>query len=120
MRACLTVQVFKGEPSGVQMVAYLRADRAGRTRRITPCSSGSHSARGISTTRGSLRNSRKYRRKADGVGSSGVPRLQRTIAVEGGASCWKSGSAAKVIGASLPGFSGKRVRQGVGLGVGQA
>jgi hypothetical protein len=34
----------------VQILAYLRADAAGRRRRTTPCSSGSHSQRGSSVT----------------------------------------------------------------------
>ena len=38
-------------------VAYFSADLAGRTRRITPCRISHHSSLGISTTRGSLRNS---------------------------------------------------------------
>jgi hypothetical protein len=53
----LAVQTFSGEPSAVQMLAYLAADFAGRTRRMMPCSSGCQTRLGISTTRGSLRNS---------------------------------------------------------------
>jgi hypothetical protein len=34
--ACRAVQAFNGEPSGVQMLAYLAADLAGRTRRMMP------------------------------------------------------------------------------------
>ena len=39
--------------------AYLAADLAGRVRKIMPCRINSHSKRGISTTRRSLKNSRK-------------------------------------------------------------
>ena len=65
----------KGEPSGVQMLAYARADRAGRMRSTTPCRIGRHSHPGRSTTLGSARNSARYRRTERAAGASGVPRL---------------------------------------------
>ena len=54
-----SVHTASGEPSGIQTVAYLAAERAGRVRRMKPCRMSHQSARGISTTRGSLRNSRR-------------------------------------------------------------
>jgi len=79
--ACRWLQYSNGEPSGRQMDAYLRADCAGRVRRITPCSTGHHSHRGSSTTLRSDRNWARYLRSAAGVGASGVPRFMRTTAV---------------------------------------
>ena len=46
-----------GEPSLLQIIAYFFADCAGRVRRITPCRISIQTTRGISTTRGSDRNS---------------------------------------------------------------
>jgi len=52
----------------------------------------SHQARRfISMTRGSSRNSRRYRRKAAESGASGVPRLARRMPTAGISVCWKSG-----------------------------
>ena len=45
-----------GEPSGVQTLAYLAADLAGRTRKMMPCRISIHTSLGISTTRWSDRN----------------------------------------------------------------
>jgi hypothetical protein len=50
-------RLCSGDPWSVQIDAYLAADLAGRVRRITPLRISHHSARGISTTRGSQRNS---------------------------------------------------------------
>jgi hypothetical protein len=55
--ACFNVNTFSGEPSGVQMLAYLAADLAGRVRRMMPCRISAQMTRGISTTRGSPRKS---------------------------------------------------------------
>ena len=57
MVACLRLHTINGEPSGNHTLWYLAADCLGRVRRITPCSSGFQATGGISTTRGSLRNS---------------------------------------------------------------
>ncbi len=51
------------------------------------CRINHHTARGISTTRGSDRNWRKYGRTAAAVGASGVPRLTSTTAVLAITSC---------------------------------
>ena len=53
------VQAFSGEPSGVQTLAYLAADLAGRKRRMMPCRMNHQTSLGISTTRWSLKNSAK-------------------------------------------------------------
>ncbi len=46
---------------------------------------------GIATTRGSIRNSRRYRRTAAGVGASGVPRFTSRTPVGGAtAQCCES------------------------------
>src|SRR5919198_1469951 len=74
MRAVCTAS---GEPSGVQICAYLCADCRARSGSTTPCSSGSQSSRGSGTTRGSARNSARYLRTAGAVGAAGVPRLTR-------------------------------------------
>ena len=79
--ACLAVQTASGEPSGPQMLAYLAADLAGRVRRMMPCRMGHQTSRGISNTRWSPRKSERYRRTAEAVGSSGVPRLHNSTAV---------------------------------------
>src|SRR5437879_4310432 len=50
--ACFFVQTLSGDPSGVQMLAYLAADFAGRVRRMMPCRISAQTARGIATTRG--------------------------------------------------------------------
>src|SRR5207244_5600500 len=64
-----------GEPQAVQMRRYLRATRRGRQGRITPYSSGSHSARGSSTTRGSARKRARNARTAPASAARGVPEL---------------------------------------------
>ena len=49
--ACLLVHMASGEPSGVQMLAYLAADLAGRVRKMMPCRISHQIGLGISTTR---------------------------------------------------------------------
>src|SRR5580704_765180 len=66
---------WSGEPEAVQMRRYLRATRRGRQGRISPYSTGSHSARGSSTTRGSARKRARNARTAAGSGAAGVPEL---------------------------------------------
>ena len=63
------------------MCAYFLADLAGRVRKTMPCSMGSQSRRGRSTTRLSLKNSAKKRRTALGVAALGEPRLHQRMAV---------------------------------------
>ena len=55
--ACFSVCTFSGEPSAVQIAAYFSADFFGRVLRMMPLRISHHTARGISTTRGSDRNS---------------------------------------------------------------
>jgi hypothetical protein len=72
---CFMLCRSSGEPSLCQISPYFFADRAGRVVSTNAYRIGSHASRGISTTRGSTRNSARYRRTAAGVGASGVPRL---------------------------------------------
>jgi len=65
---------------------------------ISAIEDGHHAARGISTTRGSLRNSARYRRSAAAVGASGVPRLTSSTAVRSARPCSNGGSVAKLMG----------------------
>ena len=75
----------KGEPCGVQMRWYKRAERLGRVLRMTPCRIGSHNQRGVLITRWSERNCARKRRSAGAVGASGLPVLvSRTPVVFGG------------------------------------
>ena len=55
--ACFSVWTFSGEPSAVQIAAYFAADFFGRVLRMMPLRISHQTARGISTTRGSDRNS---------------------------------------------------------------
>ena len=64
-----------------QIDAYFWADLEDRNGTMIKFKINHQISRGISTTRGSLKNSRKYLRKAPVVGESGVPRLQSKTAV---------------------------------------
>jgi hypothetical protein len=79
--ACCSVKALRGEPCSVQMLAYLAADLAGRTRKMMPCRISHQMGLGISTTRLSPKNSAKYLRRAGAVGALGVPKLQYSTAV---------------------------------------
>src|SRR5580704_4219705 len=70
-----SVSSRSGESVLPQIFWYLRAMRRGRNGRISPYSSGSHSARGSSTTRGSARKRARNARTAAGSGAAGVPEL---------------------------------------------
>ena len=60
--------------------------RRGRSGRISPYSTGSHSARGSSTTRGSERKRARNARTARGSGASGVPELTSSTPIRSAAS----------------------------------
>src|SRR5438132_7229317 len=66
---------LSGEPVADQMRRYFFATRRGRSGRTSPYSSGSHSARGSSTTRGSARKRARKARTAAASAACGVPEL---------------------------------------------
>src|SRR2546429_4321331 len=66
---------LSGEPVADQMRRYFFATRRGRSGRTIPYSSGSHSARGSSTTRGSARKRGRKARTAAASAACGVPEL---------------------------------------------
>lgn len=93
-----------GEPvCGFQMRRYFSADSLDRLGKMRKFSMIHHSHRGVSTTRGSPRNSRKYRLTADGVGSSGVPScMSRTPILANGADSRTSSWECRVLRVSSP------------------
>jgi hypothetical protein len=73
---------MSGEPNcGNQIDAYFFAEALLRIGKIMPFKINHQIKRGISTTRGSERNSFKYDLTAFAVGAAGVPKFNKSTAV---------------------------------------
>src|SRR4051812_39111531 len=75
------VVATRGEPSAVQIFSYAWEDRLGRNGRMNPYTIAARAGHGTSTTRPSIRKSRRYVRTSGTAKESGDPVLMSRIPV---------------------------------------